>query len=227
MDIYVGTDIGIYHVDSLCEHRATDGHKLYHVKCKYCDFESDMRLFDIKYPKVCKHKSITGRTINFKPIWENNRLANIYYKMISRCYDCNDKSYQWYGEKGVVVCDEWLDNPKKFEEWALGNGYEEALTIDRIDPNGDYDPNNCRWIPLVENSRRAGKVNWVTIEDITMTGRQWAEKLGLGILTIDRYIRLYGEDKTKQLISRMLEDPISNKNRKRDQTWFAVYGINI
>ena len=227
MDKYVNTNIGIYYVESLCDRLATDGHKLYHVKCRYCEFESDMKLSDIKYPKICKHKSRTGRIINFKPLWENQRLKSIYKAMVSRCYDDASRAYRWYGRKGIKVCEEWLDNPKKFEEWALDNGYLDNLTIDRIDVNGHYEPSNCRWIPMEENSRRAGKVNWITVEDQTLTGRQWAEELGLGLLTIDKYVRLYGEDKTKQLITAIIEEPLSGKKRQPHQTWFDVYNIAI
>lgn len=227
MDNYVNTNIGIYYVESLCDNKATDGHKLYHVKCRYCEFESDMRLSDIKYPQVCKHKSKAGRIINFRPLWENQRLGRIYNEMISRCYDCNNKAYRWYGQKGIKVCEEWINSPRKFIEWALNNSYDDSLTIDRMDENKDYEPNNCRWIPLEENSRRAGRVNWLTVNNETLTGRQWAERLGLGLSTIDKYIRLYGYDPTKQLISAILQEPLFTKKRKPRQTWLDVYNITI
>ena len=226
-DRYVGADIGIYHIESLCDKLAADGHKLYHVKCRYCEFESDMKMSGIKYPKICKHKTKTGRIINFKPLWENHRLEGIYGQMVTRCYDAADKSYRWYGAKGINVCQEWLDNPKEFENWAFKNGYDDTLTIDRIYADKNYTPENCRWIPLEENSRRAGKVNWITVNNETLTGRQWAAKLKLSINSINAAIRNYGEEATKRLITAMLKEPPSTKNRKANQSWFEVYGIQV
>ena len=225
MDKYVNTDIGIYHVEAVCDERDTDGHKLYHVRCRYCEYEGDMRLYNIKQPTMCKHKNRMGNIIDFKPFWIHKQLREVFSGMQNRCYNPNNKDFYWYGKKGIGICQEWLNSPKLFEEWALDNGYASGLTIDRINSDKDYAPENCRWIPLAENTRRAGKVNWITISDITLTGRQWADKLGLGLLTINRYIREYGLDKVKDLISAMLKDPPSTKQRKSNQTWFAVYNI--
>ena len=58
-----------------------------------------------------------------------------------------------YGGKGIRVCQEWLDNPELFEEWSLENGYEDNLTIDRIDSTKDYCPDNCRWVTLEDNAK--------------------------------------------------------------------------
>lgn len=162
-----------------------------------------------------------------KSKWTNQRIARIFRGMTARCYNAKDKDYRWYGAKGVVIDKEWLSNPGSFEKWALANGYQDHLTIDRIEPSKGYAPDNCRWTSLEENSRRAGKVNWITVNSITLTGRQWANKLGLGVLAINKYIQTYGVTKTKELISAMLNDPIASKHRKPKQTWFAVYGIQI
>ena len=72
------------------------------------------------------------------------------------CLGCERSSatqFKWYGAKGIKVCDEW-DDFLKFKTWALNNGYEENLTIDRIDPAKNYEPSNCRWITREENSKR-------------------------------------------------------------------------
>lgn len=82
-------------------------------------------------------------------------LSNIFRQMKMRCYNPNNPKYKWYGGKGIKICDEWLNGSRHFIEWALHNGYEKGLTIDRIDPNKDYSPENCRWITRAENSSRA------------------------------------------------------------------------
>ena len=120
-----------------------------------------------------------------------------------------------------------MKNPTAFEQWAVTHGYQDNLTIDRIDSNKNYTPDNCQWIPLEENSRRAGRVNWITVDGITLTGRQWSQKLGLGVMLIDKYIKKYGISSVRELIFKILRDPISNHHRKSRQTWFSVYGIQV
>lgn len=80
----------------------------------------------------------------------NTRLYGCYKAMKSRCYREKDIHYNAYGRRGIVVCDEWLNDSKAFIDWALDNGYSDDLTIDRIDVNGNYEPSNCRWIPMSE-----------------------------------------------------------------------------
>lgn len=82
------------------------------------------------------------------------RLYTTWEAMKRRCCNPNCRQYQYYGGKGVKVCDEWLEY-EGFKAWALANGYADNLTIDRIDSNGDYEPANCQWITLAENISRA------------------------------------------------------------------------
>lgn len=126
------------------------------------------------------------------------RLYTIFSGMKQRCYNPKTKNFNWYGGRGIAICDEWMGEHgvSNFIEWALNNGYEEHLTIDRIDPNGDYSPTNCQWITQSDNSSRArhtakprtrpsGGDNMSAssaikkrLEDIGMTQTQLAEALG-------------------------------------------------
>lgn len=228
---HIGETHGIYTIVDMLDEKDRYGHYIYIGECNECGYKQQSHYGDFvrkgKKFNICKHSALG--TDKYIPLtkWDNHRIGIIFRNIKIRCYNEEDDDYKWYGAKGVKVCDEWLNRPKLFEEWALQNGYADNLTIDRIDENKDYCPENCRWIPLEDNARRAGKVNWITVGNITLTGRQWAEKLGLGLLTINKYVKEYGLNKTKELISMMLKEPPKTKNRGRQQTWFSVYNIQI
>ena len=83
--------------------------------------------------------------------FSDHKLYPVRRTIISRCYDKNNRSYDRYGERGIKVCDEWFD-PETFVKWALGSGWKPGLQIDRIDNDGDYCPENCRFITPMENT---------------------------------------------------------------------------
>lgn len=116
-----------------------------------------------------------------KQLW-HTRLNDIYRNMKRRCYNPKNPAYENYGGRGIVVCDEWKERYagyKRFKEWALSNGYQEDLTIDRIDNNKGYSPDNCRWVTRKVQNNNKRNSHLVTYKGKTQTLTQWCEELGL------------------------------------------------
>lgn len=106
------------------------------------------------------------------------KLYHVYHAMLQRCYDTKFKFYHHYGGRGIRVCPEW-QHYEPFRDWALSNGYEDGLSIEREDVNGNYTPDNCKWIPMSEqanNKRRTVHVEW---DGETVTLRDLADQYGL------------------------------------------------
>ena len=82
--------------------------------------------------------------------FNKTRLYEIWSGMKIRCYNKNHKDYKYCGSKGITICSEWKSSFKSFYEWSLANGYQDGLTIDRINTFGNYEPSNCRWITIAE-----------------------------------------------------------------------------
>lgn len=91
----------------------------------------------------------------------NSRQYSIYNNMKSRCLYEGNKDYKDYGNRGITICDEWLADFMSFYNWSLENGYQETLTLDRIDNSSNYCPENCRWTTMKEqcSNRRPKGVN--------------------------------------------------------------------
>lgn len=227
---HVGEIHGIYEIVDMLNQKDQYGHWIYKCVCTECGFIKYSHYGEVSGPKSkttqCKHLRLDGSYIT-QTVWKNQRLRKIFSHMMERCYNVNHPDYRWYGAKNVGICPKWRDNPHLFEEWALSNGYKDDLTIDRIESDKDYCPENCRWIERAENTRRAGIVNWIELDGKRMTGKQWAAYLQIGANTINTAIRNYGLDKTKELILAMLNEPPTTKHRKSRQTWFSVYGISV
>lgn len=94
--------------------------------------------------------------MNYYKHSSNNKLIKIWYGMKSRCYNPKNKDYRLYGAKGIALCDEWLIY-ENFADWSLSHGYVEGLSIDRVDPKQGYNPQNCEWVTMSENSKRRVK----------------------------------------------------------------------
>lgn len=105
----------------------------------------------------------------------NTRLYTIWQNMRGRCNNINDPRYHRYGGRGIKVCTDWDNDFIAFHTWAINNGYAEGLTLDRIDNDGNYSPENCRWATQKQQARnRATNIN-ITIGNSTRTLTEWCE----------------------------------------------------
>lgn len=219
-------EYGIFEVIEKLDERAPDGHQLWRIRCKECGREFIRASNQVKAPSKiaysCSHKRITGQDVKYDNHWKNPRIMKIYYNIISRCYDTSSKDYRFYGAKGVSVCQDWLDNPIHFEEWALVNGYEENLTIDRKNETKGYSPDNCRWITMEENARWKSTTNRIDVDGEIKTGLQWAKYLGFSQNVINNYIRRYGMDNVVEFIRRYKANPYKGPLPNRT-SYYTLY----
>lgn len=143
------------------------------------------------------YKRLTDKDISKET---KQKLCIVLCDIRRRCLNPNYKYFYLYGERGISVCEEWLgkDGQKNFREWAVNNGYEKGLTIDRIDNNKGYSPNNCRWVTAKEQSynRRSNKL--ITIHGKTQTVTEWAKEAGIPIGTLQNRLK-YGWEEDRLL----------------------------
>lgn len=119
----------------------------------------------------------------------NTRIYRIWSNMLNRCENPNNPAYAKYGGRGIQVYDAWKSFAS-FKEWAMSTGYNDGLTIDRIDNNLGYNPSNCRWVDAtIQNNNRSNN-RYITYDGKTMTASQWAKFLGVSYKALMRRIYL-------------------------------------
>lgn len=142
---------------------------------------------------------------------DGNPIYHVFNSMKSRCYSIKNRSYLDYGGRGVKICDEWLDDVVKFVEWSNINGYEEGLSIDRIDVNGNYEPSNCRWVDDYVQANNKTDNTSITYNSETRNLCQWADLYNLKRATLCYRLYIANWD-----IHKALTTPLQ-KNQYRDK----------
>jgi len=116
-----------------------------------------------------------------KELWSTScskdpKLYGVWCSMKSRCYRPSDKGYKNYGGRGIEICPEWLENYENFYQWAMNNGYQEGLQIDRIDNDKGYSPDNCRWVDRYVQANNKRNIKKYTINGKTQSLAEWCRE---------------------------------------------------
>ena len=135
-----------------------------------------------KNPTTCRTRPQKHRNTH-------TRLYNIWAAMKQRCYNPHTQHYARYGGRGITVCDEWLQDFQKFWDWAMTNGYQDKLSIDRIDNDKGYSPDNCRWASQKEQANNISRNRRITFAGQTLNLSQWCEALNIDHKLVDSRLR--------------------------------------
>lgn len=122
----------------------------------------------------------------------NTKIYNAWRHITQRCYNKNCKSFKHYGKRGITMCDEWLHDFMAFYNWSMANGYDNSLTIDRIDVNGNYEPNNCRLVDMKQQERNKRNNRKFTYNGETHCITERCEILGINYRTFKSRFYKYG-----------------------------------
>ena len=129
----------------------------------------------------------------------NTRLYSIWCDIKKRCYNLNCKSYKNYGGRGIKVCDVWCNDFMNFYNWAMSHNYNDTLTIDRIDVNGNYEPNNCRWSTAKQQARNKRNNRYITINGETHCLSEWCEFYNIPVTRVECRLNKLGWSITEAL----------------------------
>ena len=161
-----------------------NGHTMWLCKCE-CETEISVAARHLKSGDTrscgCYRKEAMASHFMSK-----TRLYKIWSNMKTRCNNPQNKRYTDYGARGIRVCNEWNSNFDSFYNWSMSSGYSDSLTIDRINVNGNYEPDNCRWITKAEQNSNKRNTVFITYNGITETMAWWANKLNLYKATISK-----------------------------------------
>ena len=144
-------------------------------------------------------------------------VYKIWKGMINRCYRPYVSEYRYYGKRGIDVCDDWYRDPKIFLGWSLENGWEEGLTIDRIDVDKGYSPDNCRWIPSSqqsENTRLIRSNNTSGFRGVCLNKQRYGDSKWMAYCKINGKMKNLGRFNSKEEAARARDEFVVENNLK-------------
>lgn len=157
---------------------------------------------------TAKWAHILGNKACTKHGFANERIYQTYRDMISRCYNPKCKAFKDYGAKGITVYDEWRNSMEDFIKWAMANGYNDKMTIDRKENTKGYSPDNCHWITRAEQNQNTTRNLYVVINGVKKTISQWAKEFDISPEPVYILTRK-GVDPTEALLSKIPEDRVN------------------
>lgn len=154
---------------------------------------------------ICRERAREAHTTHGKTY---TRLFNIWTGMRQRCRDSALPEYPRYGGRGIEVCDEWKNSFEAFEKWANENGYDNSLTLDRIDADGNYEPNNCRWITMFEQQSNKRNNIKLSYNGETHTVKEWSRMLNVSYKALIQRVHMGWS------VERTLTTPVRIRKRR-------------
>jgi hypothetical protein len=168
------------------EYSHTDKHGSAMWKCQ-CDCGSEL-IARAGALKSGNTKSCGCQTRTRKHGLWKHPLYNVWQSMKTRCYNPKANRYQYYGGRGITVCEDWLDFTT-FYNWAMSNGYHQGLTLDRVDRDKGYSPENCRWVDVIKQNNNKGDNVRISFDGREYTVKQFAKLTGITESTLYQRLR--------------------------------------
>ena len=186
---------------TVIEHHHVDKHGTHYWKCRCdCGTEAVVPSCRLRYGLSkscgCYSKEVAKKTCverNTTHGASSTRLYHIWCNMKQRCCNQSHPDYiRWYGSRGITLCEAWKNDFQAFHDWSMANGYADNLTIDRIDCNGNYCPENCRWVTPKEQANNTRHCHMIEWNGETHTISEWARKLNMSPQTLVGRLNVYG-----------------------------------
>lgn len=185
------------------------GHNHQYVLCRCdCGVEKEIRLEHLLSGKIVScgcHKQEMATKHGFCRRNNEHPLYKVWEGIIARCENPNAPGYHNYGGRGIVICKDWHD-AEKFIGWAVLNGWRKGLTINRIDNNGNYEPDNCEFTTMEVQARNKRTNHLITFNGKTQCLTDWAIELNMSYLTLSKRINTMGWP-----IERALTEPVKRR----------------
>lgn len=211
---YTGQVINGFKVlDGYCKKsKSGNSHAIvYKVQCVECGAISE------KYRNCLFNENIECRCDCKKVVRPGDeRLYGIWSGMKDRCFNANNTNYHRYGGRGITVCEEWKKDFVPFRDWAWANGYNDSLSIDRVNNDGNYEPTNCRWATREVQANNTSTNHYITINVTTKTIAEWSKITGVPERTI--WARLnngWSEEDALFIPVENREGPMSESRRQK------------
>lgn len=156
----------------------------------------------------CLRKEIASRK-SYKHGGSKTKLYRIWDEMNGRCHCETNKAFKNYGARGISVCDEWRNDFSAFRLCAISNGYQEGLTIEKVNNNGNYSPDNCKWIPRSDQPRNRRNCHLITYNGETKTLSEWSRELHVDRECVRNKEKILGD--WTQAIEAVLNSPMHRR----------------